>query len=141
MRASLDLLAEEGPPATFRRHQLLADAVREAVSAWSKGGAVEFNIIAPSQRSNAVTTILANGFDPLELQRWCDTVCGVSLGTGIGSFSGKGFRIAHMGHINAPSILGVLGAIEAGLTALRTPDVSGGVSAASALLGRSIGRG
>ena len=141
LRASLDLLAEEGPPATFRRHQLLADAVREAIAGWSRGGAVEFNIIAPAQRSNAVTTILTNGFEPLALQRWCDTVCGVSLGTGIGSFSGKGFRIAHMGHINAPSILGVLGAVEAGLTALGAPEVLGGVSAASALLGRTIGRG
>jgi alanine-glyoxylate transaminase/serine-glyoxylate transaminase/serine-pyruvate transaminase len=141
LRAALDLLAEEGPAATFRRHQLLADAVREAVSAWSKDGSVEFNIIAPSERSNAVTTILTNGFDPLELQQWCEAVCGVSLGTGIGSFSGKGFRIAHMGHVNAPSILGVLGAIEAGLTALRIGKASGGVSAASALLGRSIGRG
>jgi hypothetical protein len=43
--------------------------------------------------------------------------------------------------VNAPSILGVLGAVEAGLTALRIGKASGGVSAASALLGRSIGRG
>jgi alanine-glyoxylate transaminase/serine-glyoxylate transaminase/serine-pyruvate transaminase len=141
LRQSLDLLAAEGPSATHRRHQLLADAVREAVSVWSEGGAVEFNIIEPSQRSNAVTTILSRGFDPQDLQNWCEGTCGVSLGTGIGSVSGKGFRIAHMGHINAPSILGVLGSVEAGLTALRLGKVAGGVSAASALLGRSIGRG
>jgi len=136
LRQSLDLLAEEGQDATFRRHQLLADAVREAVSVWSESGALEFNIIEPAQRSNAVTTVLTRGFDPLDLQNWCDNVCGVSLGTGIGSFSGNAFRIAHMGHINAPSILGVLGSVEAGLTALRLGKIAGGVSAASALLGR-----
>ena len=136
LRQSLDLLAEEGQDATFRRHQLLADAVREAVSVWSQSGALEFNIIEPAQRSNAVTTVLTRGFDPLDLQNWCDNVCGVSLGTGIGSFSGNAFRIAHMGHINAPSILGVLGSVEAGLTALRLGKIAGGVSAASALLGR-----
>jgi alanine-glyoxylate transaminase/serine-glyoxylate transaminase/serine-pyruvate transaminase len=141
LRQSLDLLAEEGPTATFRRHQLLADAVREAVSVWSESGALDFNIIEPAQRSNAVTTVLARGFDPIDLQNWCDSVCGVALGTGIGSFSGNAFRIAHMGHINAPSILGVLGSVEAGLTALRVGKVAGGVSAACALLGRSIGRG
>jgi hypothetical protein len=41
-----------------------------------------------------------------------------------------------MGHINAPSILGVLGSVEAGLTALRLGKIAGGVSAASARLGR-----
>ena len=96
-------------------------------------GALEFNIIEPAQRSNAVTTVLTRGFDPLDLQNWCDNVCGVSLGTGIGSFSGSPDR--PYGHINAPSILGVLGSVEAGLTA-RLGKIAGGVSAASALLGR-----
>jgi hypothetical protein len=35
----------------------------------------------------------------------------------------------------------VLGSVEAGLTALRRGKVADGVSAASALLGRDIGRG
>ena len=85
-----------------RRHQLLADSMREAVSVWSQSGALEFNIIEPAQRSNAVTTVLTRGFDPLDLQNWCDNVCGVSLGTGIGSFSGNAFRIAHMGISTRP---------------------------------------
>jgi alanine-glyoxylate transaminase/serine-glyoxylate transaminase/serine-pyruvate transaminase len=34
---------------------------------------------------------------------------------------GNAFRIAHMGHINAPMVLGALGVIEVGLDALRIP--------------------
>ena len=40
------------------------------------------------------------------------------LGVGIGPLHGKAFRIAHMGHVNAPMILGSLGAVEIGLVAL-----------------------
>jgi alanine-glyoxylate transaminase/serine-glyoxylate transaminase/serine-pyruvate transaminase len=138
LRASLDLLATEGLEAAFRRHELLASAVRRCIEVWSNGGAGEYNIIEPSERSNAVTSILAPRLNLRRLHEWCENVCGVALGTAIGSLSGKGFRIAHMGHINAPSILGTLGSIEAGLIALKAGDVSGGVGAASRYLGEVI---
>jgi alanine-glyoxylate transaminase/serine-glyoxylate transaminase/serine-pyruvate transaminase len=53
--------------------------------------------------------------DPRPLVQYCDEKCGVVLGIGIGALSGKAFRIAHMGHVNAPMILGTLGVIEVGL--------------------------
>jgi alanine-glyoxylate transaminase/serine-glyoxylate transaminase/serine-pyruvate transaminase len=43
---------------------------------------------------------------------------------------GRAFRIAHMGHINAPMVLGTLGVIELGLKALGIPQGEGGVAAA-----------
>lgn len=52
------------------------------------------------------------------------------LGTGIGDLSGKAFRIAHMGHVNAPMILGTLGVVEMALRALRIPHGEGGATAA-----------
>jgi alanine-glyoxylate transaminase/serine-glyoxylate transaminase/serine-pyruvate transaminase len=51
---------------------------------------------------------------------------------------GKAFRIAHMGHINAPMVLGTLGVIEMGLNALRVPHGKGGVQAAIEWLGESV---
>jgi alanine-glyoxylate transaminase / serine-glyoxylate transaminase / serine-pyruvate transaminase len=139
LRASLDLIKAEGKEALFHRHSLLAEAVRRAVGRWAEAGAVAFNIVEPSQRSNAVTTIRAKTFAPEALHAWCDSHCGVTLGTGIGAFSESLFRIAHMGHINAPFILGALGTVEAGLVALKAGPVSGGVSAASHYLGEMIG--
>ena len=57
---------------------------------------------------------------------------------GLGALSGKAFRIAHMGHVNAPMILGTLGVIEVGLRALRVPHGTGGVQAAIDWLGESV---
>lgn len=37
------------------------------------------------------------------------------------------FRIAHMGHINAPMVFGILGAIEMGLEALSIPHLRDGL--------------
>jgi alanine-glyoxylate transaminase/serine-glyoxylate transaminase/serine-pyruvate transaminase len=62
----------------------------------------------------------------------------VVLGIGIGESSGKAFRIAHMGHINAPMILGTLGGVEIGLSALGIPHGKGGVQAAIDWLGQSV---
>ena len=60
------------------------------------------------------------------------------LGAGFGKMKGKAFRIAHMGHINAPMILGVLGVIEMGFSALRIPHGQGGVQAAIEWLGERV---
>ena len=60
------------------------------------------------------------------------------LGVGIGELSGKAFRIAHMGHVNAPMVIGALGAVEMGLAALGIPHGSGGVQAAVDYLGREV---
>ena len=59
-------------------------------------------------------------------------------GHGIGDLSGRAFRIAHMGHVNAPMVIGALGAIEMGLSALGIPHGRGGVQAAVEYLGREV---
>jgi len=138
LRKGLDLLFEEGLDHVFERHRLLAGAVRRAVAAWCEGGAIAFNVLVPDRRANSVTTVrMAEGHDPLKLVEYCDKVCGVVLGKGIGELSGKAFRIAHMGHVNAPMIFGALGAVEVGLVALGIPHGKGGLRAAVEWLGES----
>jgi alanine-glyoxylate transaminase/serine-glyoxylate transaminase/serine-pyruvate transaminase len=44
------------------------------------------------------------------------------------------FRIGHMGHVNAHMVLGVVGAIDAGLKALDIPHGRGGPEAASGVI-------
>ena len=138
LRQALDLLFEEGLPNVFHRHRLLAEAVRRAVGVWAEGQVLGFNIIEPSERCDTVTPVLTNGRDPDELRAYCDEKCGVVLGHGIGDLSGKAFRIAHMGHINAPMVLGTLSVIEMSLAALKIPHGKGGTQAAIEWLGEQV---
>jgi alanine-glyoxylate transaminase/serine-glyoxylate transaminase/serine-pyruvate transaminase len=138
LRTALDLLLAEGLEAAVRRHALLAEAVRQAVGRWAEGGALAFNVTAPGERASSVTTVLMPGRDPRPLLDYCRERCGVVLGVGIGELSGKAFRIAHMGHVNAPMVIGVLGAVEMALVALGIPHGDGGVQAAVDYLGREV---
>ena len=139
LRQALDMVHAEGLDNVFRRHSLLAEAVRRAVDRWSQGGALAFNITNPAERSDTVTTVRVNGLPGAnQLKDFCRDKCGVVLGNGIGALAGEAFRIAHMGHINAPMVLGTLGVIEVGLKALRIPHGEGGVLAATQWLGETV---
>jgi alanine-glyoxylate transaminase/serine-glyoxylate transaminase/serine-pyruvate transaminase len=139
LRQALDMLFAEQLENVFLRHRLLAEAVRRAVTVWSEGQVLGFNIAEPHERSDTVTTVvMGDGYDPAALQGYCKEKCGVVLGTGIGDLSGQAFRIAHMGHVNAPMILGTLGVIEVALNALGIPHGEGGTGAAIAWLGESV---
>lgn len=137
-RQALDLLLEEGFAAAHLRHELLAGATRAAVARWAEGGALEFNILKEEQRSNSVTVVLTPGFNPKALRRFCQEKCGVTIGETIGEISGSGIRIGHMGHVNAPMVIGTLGAIEMGLVALKVPHGKGGVQVAVDFLATAL---
>ena len=138
MRQALDLLFQEGLENVYRRHALLAEAVRRAVAVWAEGQAIGFNILEPSERCDTVTAVLLNGRDPETLRAYCNEKCGVILGHGIGELSGKAFRVAHMGHVNAPMILGTLSVIEMALGALQVPHGKGGTQAAIEWLAQEV---
>jgi alanine-glyoxylate transaminase / serine-glyoxylate transaminase / serine-pyruvate transaminase len=139
LRQALDMLFEEGLDNVYLRHRLLAEAVRRAISVWRTGRVLEFNVADPGERSDTVTTVLLNeGCDPRLLHDYCNLKCGVALGRGLGRLNGKAFRIAHMGHINAPMILGTLGVIEMALGALGIAHGTGGVEAAIQWLSENV---
>jgi len=139
LRQAIDMIHEEGLPNVFLRHRLLAEAVRRAVATWAEGQVLGFNIAEAGERSDTVTTVvMASSHDPVALQRYCKEKCGLVLGVGIGELTGQAFRIAHMGHVNAPMILGTLGVIEVALHALGIPHGRGGVEAAIDWLGETV---
>jgi alanine-glyoxylate transaminase / serine-glyoxylate transaminase / serine-pyruvate transaminase len=139
LRQAIDMLFAEGLENTFRRHHLLAEAVRRAIAIWAEGEVLAFNIAEANERSDTVTTVvMASSHDPIALQRYCKEKCGVVLGVGIGELTGQAFRIAHMGHVNAPMILGTLSVIEVALRALGIPHGRGGIEAAIDFLGESV---
>jgi alanine-glyoxylate transaminase / serine-glyoxylate transaminase / serine-pyruvate transaminase len=138
LRKAIDILKEEGLPAAIRRHELLAEATRSAVAKWAEGQVLTFNITNPVERANSITCVLMQGRDPQPLLDYARQKCGVVLGVGLGDLDGKAFRIAHMGHTNAPMVLGTLGAVEMGLKALGIPHGAGGVQTAVEYLGREV---
>jgi alanine-glyoxylate transaminase/serine-glyoxylate transaminase/serine-pyruvate transaminase len=139
LRQAIDMLFAEKLENVFLRHRLLAEAVRRAVAVWSEGQVLGFNIAEPGERSDTVTTVVMGaGHEPVALHRYCKEKCGVVLGVDIGELQGQAFRIAHMGHVNAPMILGTLGVVEVGLNALDIPHGKGGVEAAIEWLGETV---
>lgn len=134
----LELIFEEGLEQAWHRHALLAEATRRAVAAWARGGALHFNIAEPHARSNSVTVVRIDNGRAAELRAFTKDVCGVTIGGAIGSLSGQGVRIAHMGHVNAVMLLGTLSAIELGLEKLDIPFGKGGVQAAIDYLAQAL---
>lgn len=136
--AALNLIDEEGGlEAVWRRHQVLADAVRSAVAAWAVPGGLEFNIASSGHRSNAVTAVRTGALDSRRLMAYCRDELGVTLGIGTAAAPNRSFRIGHMGHLNPQMILGTLGAIETGLGSLGVPMGSSGVAEAAVTIGRA----
>ena len=138
LRKAMDILFAEGEENAFRRHALLAEATRRAVAKWAEGQVLAFNITEPEERSASVTNVLVLGQSPQPILDYARDKCGVVLGVGLGELSGKAFRVAHMGHVNAPMILGTLSVIEMGLAALSIPHARGGAQAAIDWLGEQV---
>jgi alanine-glyoxylate transaminase/serine-glyoxylate transaminase/serine-pyruvate transaminase len=134
------MIAEEGLEARWTRHRVLGDAVRAAVCAWAAPDALSLLVVEPCERSNSVTTIRTGRVSADELSRRCRVLGGVTLGVGIGELAGESFRIGHMGHVNAPMVLGVLGTVEAALTSMHAPLGGSGVAAASRVVADAFGR-
>jgi alanine-glyoxylate transaminase / serine-glyoxylate transaminase / serine-pyruvate transaminase len=137
-RAALDLLLTEGLEAAWKRHSLLARATQAAVAKWAEGRVVSFNVTVPAQRAPSITNVRMAGFNTDRLTDYTRDRCGVTLGLGIGGYQGKAFRVAHMGHTNAPMVLGTLGAIEMAMQALQVPHGANGVSAAIQVLAEAV---
>jgi alanine-glyoxylate transaminase/serine-glyoxylate transaminase/serine-pyruvate transaminase len=63
---------------------------------------------------------------------------GIGLGMGVeGERSSDGFfRFGHMGHVNGQMIMGLLGGVETGLTALNIEHGTGALEAAAGVIAK-----
>ncbi|MBT9385612.1 aminotransferase class V-fold PLP-dependent enzyme [Pseudooceanicola sp. CBS1P-1] len=140
LRAALDMIKAEGLENALARQAKLASAIWAACEVWEEGGALRLNIRDRALRSHAVTALGVGVGMGEKLRRWTADTAGLTLGLGLGMSTpedpnGTGFfRIGHMGHLNAHMVLGALGVIEAGLTALEIPHGKGGLEAAAAVI-------
>lgn len=143
LREALDILVhEEGVEAAWARHRVFAEAIWDAIDVWGQGGSLRHNIKNRADRSFAVSAISTGDDEARKIRAYCEDIAGVTLGVGLGmSLPGtpewdRNFRIGHMGHLNVPMVIGVLGAIDAAMKAHNIPHGSGALEAASARIAK-----
>ncbi|MER9406777.1 aminotransferase class V-fold PLP-dependent enzyme [Mesorhizobium caraganae] len=112
LRASLDLITEEGLDNIFARHHRLAEGVRKAVDAWG----LKLCAKAPKWHSDTVSAILVpEGIDSGDVVKRAYQKYQTSLGGGLNKVMGKVFRIGHLGWLNEVMVLASLSAAEMAL--------------------------
>ena len=131
IEAALALLEREGLDAVFARHALLARAVQAAVECWASEGALFLHCRVPAARSVSVTTIeVRDGVDVEALRTVARERFQVAFAGALGPLQGRGFRIGHLGDVNAAMILGCLAGVEAAMSVQGIPFGRDGVSRA-----------
>lgn len=140
LRTALDMISAEGIETVWDRHAHLARAIWAACEAWGEGGPLELNVADHPDRSCAVTALRLESPHATALRDWTEQKLGLTLGIGLGmappgdpAWHGF-FRLGHMGHVNGHMIMGLLGGIEAGLSALSVPHGSGALEAAAKVI-------
>src|SRR5438046_1933818 len=109
LRASLDILLEEGLENVFARHHRLADGVRAAVRAWG----LKLCAKAPRWHSDTVSAILVpDGFSAADVIDVAFRRYNLALGAGLARLAGKLFRIGHLGDLNELMLLGAIAGAE-----------------------------
>ncbi|MFT5656991.1 MAG: alanine-glyoxylate transaminase/serine-glyoxylate transaminase/serine-pyruvate transaminase [Gammaproteobacteria bacterium] len=130
LRASLDMLFEEGLDQVFARHFRIAEGIRQAVAAWQ----MRLCAKSPDLNSDTVSAIyVPKGFDSEALTNHAYNTYGVSFGIGLGEMAHKAFRIGHLGSMTDVMAIAGLGAIEMSMKDLNYPiELGQGISAAQA---------
>jgi alanine-glyoxylate transaminase/serine-glyoxylate transaminase/serine-pyruvate transaminase len=136
LKQSLSLIEAEGLDNVLARHERLAGAVRAAITGWGGAGqGPELYCRDPARASHSVSAILMPpGVTVTPIRATAADRYKVTLGGDLGMHEDRLFRIGHMGDLNEPMILGVLGAVELSLTANQIPHAPGLQAALHALL-------
>ena len=104
---ALDMIFEEGLERRFKRHSVIAEAVRAAVRASG------LKIFAKRGfESSTVTVVLKpEGFDDVRLRSELEKF-GVTVARGSGTFRQTTFRIGHMGWITPSDVLALISSLQ-----------------------------
>jgi alanine-glyoxylate transaminase/serine-glyoxylate transaminase/serine-pyruvate transaminase len=123
----VEMLHEEGLDNVFARHERLAEATRRAVSAW---GLENLNKNAKQQSPTITAILLPEGHDADKFRALALDTFNIAYGASFGPYTGKYFRIGHLGDINDGTLIGALGITEMALALAGIPHKKGGVQAA-----------
>lgn len=109
LRASIDMLLEEGLENVWARHHRYGNAVRAAVSAWG------LSTCAKQARwhSDTVTAVVVpEGIDSNNIINTAYERYQLSLGLGLNKLAGRVFRIGHLGDLNELMLLSAISGAE-----------------------------
>lgn len=136
LKEAFEMLHEEGLDNVFARHARFARASRAAVETWG----LEPFALDPCEASGALTSVLVpEGHDADHLRAHILEHFDMSLGTGLGDFKGRLFRIGHLGDLNALTLMGTIAGVEMGLGVAGVPHERGGVAAAMDVITNDFG--
>ncbi len=132
LRASIDMLLDEGLDNVFARHHRLAEAVRRGVAAWG----LKLCAKEPKWQSDTVSAIVVpEEIDARDVISHAFHNYQLSLGTGLAKVAGKVFRIGHLGWLNELMVLQALAGAEMALQdAGYQVELGSGVAAAQKYL-------
>ncbi len=134
LRASLDMIAEEGLENVFARHHRMAEGVRRAVAGWG----LKLCAKEPKWHSDTVSAILVpEGFDSNAVVKTAFYRYNTSLGVGLSKVAGKVFRIGHLGALDEGMIGSALFTVEMSLRDVGVNVVPGSGTGAAAEYFRS----
>ena len=131
MDQSLRLMREEGLENIIARHARLAEAARQGVLA------LGLELFAPAEgRGNAVTPVwVPDGIDGKELVKIMKNKHGVTIAGGQDDYTGRIFRIGHLGYFGDFDIIVTISALEMALAELGYDFEPGtGIKAVEAVL-------
>ena len=136
LKASVELLLNEGMDNVNARHHRIAQGIRAAVKAWG----LELCAKNPELYSDTVTAIMVpEGKDANLVTQHAYEAYGVSFGGGLGKMAGKLFRIGHLGAMTDVMALSGIAAAEMTMVDLGYDiDLGSGVAAAQRVYQRGL---
>jgi alanine-glyoxylate transaminase/serine-glyoxylate transaminase/serine-pyruvate transaminase len=135
LREAIAMLNEEGLENVFARHRRHASATRTAVAAWG----LDTVCADDDAHSDSLTAVMMpDGHSADGLRKVILDNFDMSLGTGLGRFADRIFRIGHLGSFNDLLLAGTLSGVEMGLELAALPHRKGGVQAALDELARTL---
>jgi len=127
LHEALEMILGEGLDNVFARHERLAEACRDAVTAWG----LEIQCADPAVYSPVLTGVMTPaGFDADAIRKVIYENFNMSLGTGLGKMKGGMFRIGHLGEANDLTLMATLAGCEMGLKLAGVKLAGSGVQAA-----------
>jgi len=127
LHEALEMILGEGLDNVFARHERLAEACRQAVTAWG----LEIQCADPAVYSPVLTGVMTPaGFDADAIRKVIYENFNMSLGTGLGKMKGGMFRIGHLGEANDLTLMATLAGCEMGLKLVGVKLAGSGVQAA-----------
>lgn len=113
LRKVLEIMQDEGLSAMFKRHQRLAQGIRNAAQA------IGLKLLSPEAPSNAVTAIYApEGIDSGKIVGGLRDQYNMTIANGQEHLKGKIFRIGHLGYYDDFDMVTVWAAVEKQLSNL-----------------------